>query len=389
MRVLFVTNSIGMGGASVALIHILSYLKKHGIQALVTSPEYGDFTKELDILGIPAQVIGNPLEIYPKLSTWKSYIKYPYNLLWMLFKSLSAYIKLCQCIKDYKPDIIHTNVGPVQIGYLAAHKYCIPHVWHIREYQKEDFGMRPFPSMKIFLKRIHSQDNHCICITKDIFKHFKLSTIKDKVIYDGVIDKTTLAPFNRKKKNYILFAGRLEDAKGVKELIKAYNIYAEYGGKLDLYIAGNGSQKYISACNSLIGLTLKDRVHFLGSRSHSDVFRLMYEAFLFVVPSRSEGFGFITAEAMFNGTIVIGRNTGGTKEQFDNAKELSEEEIGIRYINENQLPVILKRYENIDVEEYERTATKAQEIVCKLYDIDTQTKILYDFLVDLYLRTRI
>ena len=69
--------------------------------------------------------------------------------------------------------------------------------------------------------------------------------------------------------------------------------------------------------------------------------------------------------------------------------ELSEEEIGIRYINENQLPVILKRYENIDVEEYERTATKAQEIVCKLYDIDTQTKILYDFLVDLYLRTRI
>ena len=44
----------------------------------------------------------------------------------------------------------------------------------------------------------------------------------------------------------------------------------------------------------------------------------MSKALALFVPSSFEGFGFITVEAMFCGCLVIGRNTGGTKEQFDN-----------------------------------------------------------------------
>ena len=131
---------------------------------------------------------------------------------------------------------------------MAAKKYGIPHVWHIREYQKEDFNMSPFPSMNIFKKRIHDANNHCICITKDIFLHFNMAISKDKIIYDGVIDKGLVQPFNETKKKYILFAGRLEDAKGCKELIKAFNIYAKKSGLYDLLIAGVGNKKYIEEC---------------------------------------------------------------------------------------------------------------------------------------------
>lgn len=87
----------------------------------------------------------------------------------------------------------------------------------------------------------------------------------------------------------------------------------------------------------------------------------MYNAAVFVVPSRNEGFGFITAEAMFNGTIVIGKNTGGTKEQMDNGKENTKSEIAFRYINLQNLTDLLFKAQNLTYESYMNVAQKAQK----------------------------
>ena len=110
MKILFVTNSIGMGGASVALINILQYSKENNITPFVTCPKKGEFSDTLDKLGIPFLIIGNPLEIYPKVYSWKAFIKYPYSFLLMLVKRHKAFDKLCFCIEKFKPNIIHTNV---------------------------------------------------------------------------------------------------------------------------------------------------------------------------------------------------------------------------------------------------------------------------------------
>lgn len=374
MKVLYITNSIGMGGASVALINILEYLTKNNVTPLVTCPAAGDFSSELKKSRIPFIVIGNPLEIYPQIHSWESYVKYPCSLLKMILKRYLAYKKLCACIERFKPDIIHTNVGPIHIGYLAAKKYGIPHVWHIREYQKEDFGMPPFPSMKTFQKRIHDKHNHCISITKNIFKYFGLDPTKDKVIYDGVIEKNDIKPVNKNKDPYILFVGRLEDAKGIKELLYAYNKYVLNGGKFNLYVAGKGDDNYRKACLHILTDATKDKVRFLGECKHSNIYELMYNAMALVVPSRSEGFGFITAEAMFNGTVVIGKDTGGTKEQMDNSKEMTKGEIAFRYTEPLDLVDLLFKVENLTADLYLDIVTKAQKVVCELYDKECQSK---------------
>ena len=57
----------------------------------------------------------------------------------------------------------------------------------------------------------------------------------------------------------------------------------------------------------------------------------MQKATAQIVASRFEGFGFITAEAMFNKCLVIGRNTAGTKEQFDNGVHITGNESGYRF----------------------------------------------------------
>lgn len=383
MKVLYVTNSTGMGGASVALINMLEYSALNGIKPLVTCPATGTFSAKLKQMNIPFIIIGNPLEIYPHIYSWKSYIKYPYSLIKMILEKHFAYKKLCSCIEKFKPDIIHTNVGPIHIGYLAAKKYGIPHVWHIREYQKEDFDMHPFPSMNIYLKRIHDKNNHCISITKNIFKHFGLNPDKDKIIYDGVINRTNYKPINKNKEAYILFVGRLEDAKGIKELLCAYNEYALNGGKFNLYIAGKGSYEYKKECLDILTESTKNKVQFLGQCGHSKIYELMYNATAFVVSSRNEGFGFITAEAMFNGTIVIGKDTGGTKEQMDNGKTLTRSEIAFRYTNLKNLINLLFKVQNIADEAYMNIALKAQKVVCKLYDKKQQSKKIYNFYAEI------
>lgn len=379
MKVLYITNSIEMGGASVAIINLLKVLVKNGITPLVTCPIEGSFSKTLKDADIDVRIIGNPLEIYPQIYSWRSYIKYPYSLFCNLLHRHLAYKRLCSCIESFHPDIIHTNVGPIHIGYLAARKYKIPHVWHIREYQKEDFGMKPFPSMQVFLKRIHDENNHCICITRNIFEHFKLIPSKDKVIYDGVIDKQNVPSFNKNKKPYILFAGRLEDAKGIKELLYAYNQYALNDGRYDLYIAGRGTSKYKNECIDIIDSTIKKRICFLGECTHEKVYSLMYDASVFVVPSRNEGFGFITVEAMFNGTVVIGRDTGGTKEQFDNGRQLLGKEIAFRYDGLKDLVSLLFKCQNLPDNIYEDLVAKSQQVVCKLYDIENQANSIHTF----------
>lgn len=373
MKVLYITNSVGMGGASVAILNILSILTNYGVEPFVLYPKPGAFSKCLDELCIRNASIGNPMEIYPYNLNIKDYLKFPYRILRLIHKRDNAFKKLCYYIDLFKPDIIHTNVGPIHIGYKASKKYNIPHIWHVREYQKEDFNMHPIPSLKRYVKRLHDPSNHCICITKEIFNHFKLDAEKDVVIYDGVIDKNYRPEINRNKQKYILFAGRLEDAKGIKTLISAYLKYRTNGGGLSLYIAGKGNPDYVRECRNMIPDIYINNILFLGQRD--DVYDLMYNAHIFVVSSRKEGFGFITAEAMFNGTIVIGRNTGGTKEQFDNGVELFGQEIAYRYNTEDELVTLLLKLEReIDYNKIEM----AQDVVCKLYDIETQTLKILD-----------
>lgn len=180
-----------------------------------------------------------------------------------------------------------------------------------------------------------------------------------------------------------MFAGRLQDAKGIKELLFAYNKYALAGGFYNLYVAGKGSDEYKKECLDILDKSIKNRVLFLGECKHDKIYELMYEAAVFVVPSRNEGFGFITAEAMFNGTVVIGKNTGGTKEQMDNGKVLAKKEIAFRYTKTQDLTKLLFEIQHLSNDSYVNMAKSAQEVVCELYDKEIQSRKLGEFYLEI------
>lgn len=377
MKVLFVTNSAEQGGATNALINTLPYLKQKSIEPIVTLQYLGFISSFLENNDIQCFPIYNRYDIYPPVKGWEIF-KFPYRLIKYRIKEHFAYANLCRIVEKIKPNIIHSNVGTIHIGYKVAKKYHIPHVWHLREYQIEDFGIYPFPSYQSFLNKIHDRQNHCIAVTNDIFKHFNLSSSKDILLYDAVINKSTIRMRHEKKDKFFLFVGRLEEAKGIKELIRAYDDYACHGGLFDLYIAGEeDTPNYINDCQKILHSPSLPRVHFLGFRN--DIQEIMYESYAIIVPSKSEGFGFITVEGMFNGSLVLGKNTGGTKEQFDNGYNFCGKEIGIRFYTEKDLTNRLFDVERMQNAEYEDYIKRAQKTVCEYYDIKTQVAKLIDF----------
>ena len=99
----------------------------------------------------------------------------------------------------------------------------------------------------------------------------------------------------------------------------------------------------------------------------------MRKAKALIVPSFFEGFGFITAEAMANGCLVIGRDTAGTKEQFDNGNEFAGKEIGLRFNDNEELVVQMKKAINMSQSELADLIDSAQ-IISRRYTIENNTK---------------
>ncbi|UKA26081.1 glycosyltransferase [Photobacterium damselae subsp. damselae] len=265
--------------------------------------------------GVPFKSLGHKLSIYPRTKTLKDKILFLPKLFTFRIVNFLALIKLIQICRCYKPDVIHTNIGPITLGYWVSKILNIKHIWHLREYQDLDFDMKFFPNKLMFNKLINNSDK-VVCITNKISNHFSTS-MNSVVIYDGVLEPNKI-PIYKNKSSYFLFVGRLEPTKGIEDVIDSFIKFCELGySKYELLIAGSGQTTYLQYLKDKVGKShLHDRIKFLGFRN--DINELMSCAKALVVASKCEGFGLITAEAMFNCCIVIGRDTGGTSEILTN-----------------------------------------------------------------------
>ena len=100
------------------------------------------------------------------------------------------------------------------------------------------------------------------------------------------------------------------------DIIWAFALFFRKHVDYKLLIAGFGNESYIAQCVDL-AKKLGCEKNVLFSGYVEDVRPLMDNATALVVASYNEGFGRMSAEACFRGCLLIGRNTGGTKEIMD------------------------------------------------------------------------
>jgi len=376
MNILYISHTNMGGGASVALANIVKGMTSIGHKVWVlTEYKDGPLPEMIEVAG--GTVLYGPvsLTIYPSGGRFVGRVK---RLLIKMRQWRNAQRIIGETIDQYGIDIVHSNVGPMNLALKECQKRGIPHVWHLREYQELDFGMVFFPYKRKFRKLIHQRGNFNIAITEGVFNHYDLRPGVDKVVYDGVFPESACKePFLRDKKEFILFVGRIEEAKCPHFILKPFAEFRKKYPNYVLKLAGGyiETSAYYQQMKTMVAeCHLNDSVEFLGNRD--DVYDLMREAKALIVPSRFEGFGFITAEAMLNNCLVIGRNTAGTKEQFDIGLRKTGMEIGLRFTNDAELIKCMCAAVEQDTEPMRRSA---REVVIRNYTLEKNASGIDEF----------
>ena len=370
-------------GASKAFLSMMEGLRTCGVCPFAVVPDEGAVTQLLRKAGVPVLVVNFRASAYPYRNTAKQRLLFLPRLLARMFVNQQATKAVKHFLLQNKIDLVHTNTGIVRIGFDAARKAGIPHIYHIREYSGL-IGIRYFPREAAFLQQLAASGSYSIFITKALQQFYgQEGKASSRVIYDGVLDTKEDMP-TVTDKDYFLFAGRIHPAKGIDQLLQAYKQYAtQTEAPLHLKIAGGlddadfvrSQQKFIED-NGLTTL-----VELLGNRN--DLADLMSKARAMIVSSPFEGFGFCMPEAQQQGCLVIARNTSGTKEQLDNAVELTGQEIGLRYETTEQLAERLKEVANQPVSDYDGYTRKAFEVVNQLYTKEKHVREVWQFYQDI------
>lgn len=379
MKILTINTDSNAGGSTQSLLLSLEGLKNTGHEILAITARQGYFTDALDALGI-AHVEESFLSInvWPKLSNLKNIVLVLPRFLFQRLKQIVSYYRLTKIIKQNRPDLIHTNNSLTTVGYRLSKKFHIPHLWHIREYGQKDFGFHRFPTEAVFKHRL--KQSKFVTITKALASYYGDSDCRH-VIYNGigVNSSSEIKPENKNK--WFLYVGSISKEKGFSDLLYAF---AEYKSKnkgtgYKLIVLGSPISDYMRPLNKLIKeLDLHNNVIFKGQVENVSYY--MQKSRATIVPSIYEAFGRITAEAMLNKCLVIGRNTAGTKEQFDNGVEIFKREIGLRFNSVLELVDRLYEAENMSLEHYYDITNKAYKTAMELYSVSQHQKALINFI---------
>lgn len=257
-------------------------------------------------------------------------------------------------IEKEKTGLMHSHwlIPSGLIGALLKKKYKIPLIVTIHGSDLFPLKNKLFRAMqKYVVKNADILTINSRAAQNELVSRFPAVKNKVKLVPMGV-DTNIFRPksisirskFKKyKNKRIILFAGRLNEQKGVEYLIKAMpNVISEVKNSKLLVIGEGDYKKYLEKAAS--GMKLDGYVEFLGSKSQAELADYYNLADVFVLPSvtvniGTEAFGLVLLEAMACGACVIGSSSGGIKDIIKNNanglifQEKNSKELALKIIN--------------------------------------------------------
>ena len=223
-----------------------------------------------------------------------------------------------------RPDIIHVHslqADELAIGMRDAFFAQIIYTCHSLV-SKENQPKHPSPHMEIRQKRFMETADAIISPSNwqatVLLQQYPAALSKLYVVPNGVTPLSVFTLNGLRRKEQLLFAGRLVRQKGVAEAISAIADLKNMERRVRLDIIGKGTSNYVKYLQTLSRrLHVSSHVRFLGQCSHQTVLRRMQSAGAVIMPSRNESFGLVALEAMATGTPLVSTRAGGLRDFVD------------------------------------------------------------------------
>lgn len=131
------------------------------------------------------------------------------------------------------------------------------------------------------------------------------------IIGNGVDEKVFYPDKKFKHKNrYILYTGRLEERKGLFDLIKCAEYVLKKHPNIKFILTGKGSLRNILE-KKVKKMGLEKKILFFGYVTFEKLLQLYRNAYIHIIPSHYEGLPNVLLEAMSSGLPVVATNVGG------------------------------------------------------------------------------
>lgn len=317
MKVLFISHTYGMGGANHSLFQLMKELKENYdieptllVSKGVHPYPISEKCKEIGIECIVARYY------------WFKYKGYSLKtIMRVLLDFFIFYPIVFWKLRGRNFDIIHSNGSVIDIGaYLHIIKKC-PHVWHLREFGMEDFGVFSLLGKK-YERWIYGKANLFIAISKCIKNAYSdiIPANRIQMIYNGIkpCDDSLIAEHNNDVPQFVL-VGVLQEAKNQIEAVQALKILKEKGKEIHLNFVGVDQNDYSDKVRAYLSENhLEEYVTFWGPRN--DVPQILKKMDVGLMLSRNEAFGRVTVEYMMQNLAVIASDTGANPEIIDNGE---------------------------------------------------------------------
>lgn len=339
MKVMYVASGDDKYGAPKSMIDMVRPLKEqYGIEPIILTCSKGKIQEFCLDNHIEEHIVGSSeFMVVGGSNSFRKIVKHslaPLLAINYLKKRNKAVSNIKKNVELSEIDIIHTNVNRVDSGALIASDYNIPHVWHLREFGKEDYNcMSLIPN---YIKYMNEHATAFIAISNVVKEAWvkkgldknKIVVINDGITSDGFIKKSEYRKLASEPLK-IAFCGLISETKGQKVLIDAVNLLDDkYKKRITIDFYGGGRKEYISYLQDYsTKLGLNNQITFKGYSSNLKEILSKYD--VGVVASRAEALGRVTVEYMYAGLYVIASDSGA------NVDILHDGEYGSLYTSQN------------------------------------------------------
>ena len=288
--------------------------------------------ESLDLYGVNrGRIPPRPLRILTPLNFYEFVSVLSGTFPELLTFSTRAYLRLRQCLRRERFDVVHDNQC-LGYGLLLMKRLGLPVVATIHHPISIDrgiemaqaaswwwrFRMRRWYSFLSMQRRVSRRIDRVItvsnCSAEDIGRDFGVPKDRLRVVYNGVdsslFTKDESIP---REANSLITVGGAGQIKGLCYLLKALQMLRD-DTEAKLTIVGNAPSNGQYPMSLVREYGLEDRVRFTGRVTPEALVGRYSAAEIAVVPSLYEGFGFPAAEAMCCKVPLVATRAGALPE---------------------------------------------------------------------------